>query len=52
MMNVAESKTFKSFTVLNKTLLLLIKLNKTAVQSVPKLGIKLLKLGVFLNCLV
>ena len=28
---------FKNFTVLNKALLFLIKLNKTAVQSAPKI---------------
>ena len=41
-MDVAESETFKSFTVLNKALLFLIKLNKTAVQSVPNLKIAFL----------
>ena len=30
------SETFQNFTILNKALLFLIKLNKTAVQSKPK----------------
>ena len=34
MMNVAKSETFKNFTILDKALLFLIKLNKPAVQSV------------------
>ena len=37
MMDKAKSETFKNFTVLNKALLFFIKLNKTAVQSVPKI---------------
>ena len=37
MMDIAKSKTFKYLTILNKALLFLIKLNKTAVQSVPKI---------------
>ena len=41
MMDIAKSETFKNFTVLNKALLFLIKLNKTAVQSVPKIAILL-----------
>ena len=36
-MDIAKSETFKKFTILNKALLFLIKLNKTAVQSVPKI---------------
>ena len=36
MMDIAKFETFKSFTILNKVLLFLIKLNETAVQSVPK----------------
>ena len=53
MMDVAESKMFKSFTVLNKALLFLIKLNKTAVQSVPTLKKKLFwKLDFHLTCIV
>ena len=39
MMDIAKSETFKNITVLNKALLFLIKLNKTAVQSVPMMGI-------------
>ena len=35
MMDTAKSETLQSFTILNKTLLFLIKLNKTAAQSVP-----------------
>ena len=35
MMGVAKCETFRRFTTLNKALLFLIKLNKTAVQSVP-----------------
>ena len=35
-MAIAKSETSKNLTVLNKALLFLIKLNKTAVQSVPK----------------
>ena len=38
-MDLAKLETFKSFTVLNKTLLFLIKLNETAVQSEPTLRI-------------
>ena len=33
---VTKSETFKNFTILNKALLFLIKLNKTVVQLVPK----------------
>ena len=33
MMDIAKSETFKNFTILSKALLFLIKLNKTAVQS-------------------
>ena len=36
MMDIAKSETFKNFIILNKALLFLIKLSKTAVQSVPK----------------
>ena len=36
MMDIAKSETFKNFTILNKALLSLIKLNKTVVLSVPK----------------
>ena len=36
MMEVAKSETFKKFSILYKALLFLIKLNKIAVQSVPK----------------
>ena len=35
-MDIAKSETFKNFNILNKALLFLIKLNKTAAQSVPK----------------
>ena len=35
MMDIAKSETFKNFIILNKALLFLIKLSKTAVQSVP-----------------
>ena len=35
-MDKAKSETFKNFIILNKALLFLIKLSKTAVQSVPK----------------
>ena len=35
MMDAAKSKTFKKFTILNKALRILIKLNGTVVQSVP-----------------
>ena len=34
-MDIAKSETFKNFAISNKALLFLIKLNKTAVQSVP-----------------
>ena len=34
-MDIAKSETFKNFIILNKALLFLIKLSKTAVQSVP-----------------
>ena len=34
-MDIAMSGTFRNFTVFNKALLFLMKLNKTAVQSVP-----------------
>ena len=37
MMDIAKSETFKNFIILNKALLFLIKLSKTAVQSVLKL---------------
>ena len=37
MMDIAKSKTFKNFIILNKALLFLIKLSKTAVQSVSKI---------------
>ena len=37
MMDIAKSETFKNFIILNKALLFLIKLSKTAVQSVPNL---------------
>ena len=37
MMDVAKSETFRNFTILNKTLLYLININKTPVQSVPKI---------------
>ena len=33
-MDIAKSETFKNFIILNKALLFLIKLSKTAVQSV------------------
>ena len=39
MMDIAKSKTFKYFTILNKDLLFLIKVNKIAVQSVSKISI-------------
>ena len=35
-MEIVTSETFQNFTILNKALLFLIKLNKTAVQSKPK----------------
>ena len=35
-MDIAKYETFKNFTILSKALLFLIKLNKTAMQSVPK----------------
>ena len=38
MMDIAKSETFKNFIILNKALLFLIKLSKTAVQSVPNYG--------------
>ena len=34
-MDIAKSETFNYFTILNKALLFLIKVNKTAVQSIP-----------------
>ena len=37
MMDITKSETFKKFSILNKALLFLIKLNKTALQSVPKI---------------
>ena len=37
MMVIAKFETLKNFSILNKALLFLIKLNKTALQSVPKL---------------
>ena len=37
MMDIAKSETFKNFIILNEALLFLIKLSKTAVQSVPKI---------------
>ena len=39
MMDLAMSETFKIFIILNKALLFLIKLSKTSVQSVPKIGL-------------
>ena len=39
MMDIAKSETFKYFTILSRALLLLIKVNKTAVQSVPKISL-------------
>ena len=39
MMDIAKSETFKNFTILNKALLFLIKLSKTAVQSVLRITI-------------
>ena len=36
-MDIAKSETFKYFTILNKALLFLIKVNKTTVQSEPKI---------------
>ena len=36
-MDIVKSETFKIFRILNKALLFLIELNKTAVQSVPKI---------------
>ena len=36
MMDIAKSETLKNFSILIKALLFLMKLNKTAVQSVPK----------------
>ena len=35
-MDIAKSETLKNFSILNKALQFLIKLNKTAEQSVPK----------------
>ena len=40
-MDIAKSETFKNFIILNKALLFLIKLSKTAVQSVPKILIEI-----------
>ena len=37
MVDIAKSETFKNFICLNKALLFLIKLIKTAVQSVPNM---------------
>ena len=37
MMDIAKSETFTNFIILNKALLFLIKLSKTAVQSVPNI---------------
>ena len=37
MMDIAKSETFKNFIILNRALMFLIKLSKTAVQSVPKI---------------
>ena len=36
MVDIAKSETFKNLIILNKALLFLIKLNKTAVRSVTK----------------
>ena len=41
MIDVAESEKYKKFTILNKTLLFLIKLSKTAMQSAPKINFDL-----------
>ena len=38
-MDRAKSETFKYFTILNMALLFLIKLNKTALQSIPMIFI-------------
>ena len=38
-MDIAKSETFKYFTILNMALLFLIQVNKTAVQSIPKIFI-------------
>ena len=37
MMDIAKSETFKKFCIWNEALLFSIKLNKTALQSVPKI---------------
>ena len=37
MMDIAKSETFKKFSIWNKALLFSIELNKTALQSVPKI---------------
>ena len=39
MMDIAKSEAFKYFTILNMALLFLIKVNKTAVQSIPMIFI-------------
>ena len=41
MMNVAKSEAFRNFTILNNAFLFLIKLDKSAVQSVQRKQIKL-----------
>ena len=38
-MDIAKSETFKYFTILNMALQFLIKVNKTAVQSIPMIFI-------------
>ena len=45
-MDIAKSATFRHFTILNKPLLILIKLNKNAMQSLQKIKIIYLKLQV------
>ena len=46
MMDKAKSETFKNFIILNKALLFLVKLSKTAVQSVPKNSISFIRVQV------
>ena len=49
MMEIPKSKTLKKFTILNNVLVFLIKLNKTAVQSVPNKNHIFTKWSIFLQ---
>ena len=49
-MDIAKSETFRSFTILNKDLLFLIKLNKTAVQSIPNITLVRRIFDLLRNC--